>query len=110
MCEFKRATQIEFAYAWVCVYKEKESGRERERLRVCLREREKYAIVLHFSSAFNEFPFQLMLYTIGNVAAAVDVVAAALAQQQQQQYPQACTDVSLLYDECGNVCELAMEE
>ena len=54
-----------------------------------------------------------MLYTIGNVAAAVDVVAAALAQQQpqqQQQYPQACTDVSLLYDECGNVCELAMEE
>ena len=82
-------------------------------MRVCLREREKYAIVLHFSSAFNEFPFQLMLYTIGNVAAAVDVVAAALAQQQpqqQQQYPQACTDVSLLYDECGNVCELAMEE
>ena len=77
-------------------------------MRVCLREREKYAIVLHFSSAFNEFPFQLMLYTIGNVAAAVDVVAAALAQQQQ--YPQACTDVSLLYDECGNVCELAMEE
>ena len=82
-------------------------------MRVCLREREKYAIVLHFSSAFNEFQFQLMLYTIGNVAAAVDVVAAALAQQQpqqQQQYPQACTDVSLLYDECGNVCELAMEE
>ena len=33
MCEFKRATQIEFAYAWVCVYKEKESGRERERVR-----------------------------------------------------------------------------
>ena len=82
-----------------------------ERLRERGRERERYRIaVLHFSSAFNEFPFQLMLYTIGNVAAAVDVVAAALAQQQQQQYPQACTDVSLLYDECGNVCELAMEE
>ena len=84
------------------------SGREIERERE--RERERYRIaVLHFSSAFNEFPFQLMLYTIGNVAAAVDVVAAALAQQPQQ-YPQACTDVSLLYDECGNVCELAMEE
>ena len=53
-------------------------------MRVCLREREKYAIVLHFSSAFNEFPFQLMLYTIGIVVGAAAVAAALLQQQQQQ--------------------------
>ena len=59
------------------------SGREIERERE--RERERYRIaVLHFSSAFNEFPFQLMLYTIGIVVGAAAVAAALLQQQQQR--------------------------
>ena len=56
-----------------------------ERLRERGRERERYRIaVLHFSSAFNEFPFQLMLYTIGIVVGAAAVAAALLQQQQQR--------------------------